>query len=330
MIATLKDPKGTILPVAILHYFFKNGEEEDIVLAPHGNARGSCKRPYVRTAPSTLSSIKKECLQKKPKRLYGEKFSSNGGLLDSDSASSEPRNPKQVYNARSTTLRHSTNEDKDDIFLLLTQLKDDYAGEGGFVQEVKFGKTPEVVLAFEQQLEYLARFCCNTLRFSIMGIDPTFNLGNFFVTVTTYKHLMVKRKSNNENPVFTGPCFIHMQQETQTYFSFLSSLIGKKNDLRDLKAYGSDGEVSLLNALVAAFPDAIGLRCFIHMKDNIEDHLHNKLRVKSEVKSAVIHDIFGHVVGDTRVNYFKWQCISYSVQCSALLARILYVYNGLC
>ena len=54
---------------------------------------------------------------------------------------------------------------------------------------------------------------------------------------------------------------------------FLSSLIGKKNDLRDLKAYGSDGEVTLLNALVAAFPDAIGLRCFIHMKDDIEDHL---------------------------------------------------------
>ena len=94
VIAAVKDPKGTILPVAILHYFFKSGEEEDIMLAPHGNARGSCKRPYVRTAPSTLSSIKKECLHKKPKRRYGEKFSSNGGLLDSDSASSEPRNPK--------------------------------------------------------------------------------------------------------------------------------------------------------------------------------------------------------------------------------------------
>ena len=41
----------------------------------------------------------------------------------------------------------------------------------------------------------------------------------------------------------------------------------------------------LLNALVAAFPDAIGLRSgFIYMKDNMEDHLRNNLRVKSEVK----------------------------------------------
>lgn len=99
-------------------------------------------------------------------------------------------------------------------------------------------------------------------------------------------------KSLNQSAVFP-PC--------QTYYSFLSCLIGKKDALRDLKSYGSDGEVSLLNALVAAFPDAIGLRCFIHMKDNIGDHLHNKLHVKPEVKSVIIHDIFGHVVGDTKV-----------------------------
>ena len=198
MIATVKDPKGTILPVAILHYFFKSGEEEDIVLAPYGNARGSCKRPYVRTAPSNLSRIKKECLHKKPKRLYGKKFSSNGGLLESDSASSEPRNPKQVYNARSTTLSHSKNEDKGEIFLLLTQLKDGYAGEGGFVQEVKFGKTPEVVVAFEQQMEDLARFCCNAVTFPSWASIQLSKWGNVFVTVT------------NEHPTFIGLCFIHM------------------------------------------------------------------------------------------------------------------------
>lgn len=303
MVATVKNSTGNILPYAILHYFFKSGKEEDIVLAPHGNARGSSKRPYIRTEPSTLDTIKDECLHKKPKKLYGDTFSSSGGLLKSDSASAEPRNRKQVYNARATTASQgkSASGDKDEIFLLLTQLKDDYAGEGGFVQEVKFGKTPEVVVGFEQQLDDLVRFCCSPVRFSVMGIDPTFNLGKFFVTVTTYKHLMLKLKSTNEHPVFIGPSFIHMQQETQTYYSFLSCLIGKKNALRDLKSYGSDGEVSLLNALVAAFPDAIGLRCFIHMKDNIGDHLHNKLHVKPEVKSVIIHDIFGHVVGDTKV-----------------------------
>ena len=34
--------------------------EEDIVLAPHGNTRRSCKRPYI-TESTTLSRIQKDC-----------------------------------------------------------------------------------------------------------------------------------------------------------------------------------------------------------------------------------------------------------------------------
>ena len=41
VVATVKDFKGSVLPVAILHYFFKSGQEEDLVLAPHGNSSSS-------------------------------------------------------------------------------------------------------------------------------------------------------------------------------------------------------------------------------------------------------------------------------------------------
>ena len=68
--------------------------------------------------------------------------------MESDSASPEPPNPKQVYNAPSSTSNLRRNIDKDEIFQLLTQVKDDYADEGGFVQEVKSGKTPEVIVGF--------------------------------------------------------------------------------------------------------------------------------------------------------------------------------------
>ena len=79
--------------------------------------------------------------------------------MESDSASFEPRNQKQVYNAaRSSTSNLSRDLDKDEIFQLLTQIKDNYADEGGFVQEVKFGKIPAVIVGFEQQLEDLVRF----------------------------------------------------------------------------------------------------------------------------------------------------------------------------
>ena len=77
-------------------------------------------------------------------------------------------------------------------------------------------------------------------------------------------------------------CAFFKWNKEQTYVSFLCSLIGKKNYLGDPKAYGSDEEVPLLNALAAAFSDAVGLRCFIHMKDNVEDSFLSKLQVKSE------------------------------------------------
>jgi hypothetical protein len=82
---------------------------------------------------------------------------------------------------------------------------------------------------------------------------------------------MLKLKRSDEHPIFIGPCFIHMQQTTHSYYGFLLYWVGKKPAMRDLKAYGSDGELPLLNALVAAFPDALGLRCFLHTKDNLED-----------------------------------------------------------
>ena len=129
-----------------------------------------------------MQIIEEVCHDKKPKRLYGETFKSRGGLLESDSSSSEPRNPKQMYNARSTT--KNVSGEKDEIFQLLTQLKDDYAGEEGFIQEVKFRKTPEVVVSFEQQLDDLVRFCCDPKQFSVLDIDPRFSLGSFFFFIS--------------------------------------------------------------------------------------------------------------------------------------------------
>lgn len=303
ILASLKDFDGNMAPIAVLQYFFKRGKEHDLVLAPHGNARGKDKRPFLRTAPSTFKDIKESCFTKKPKMLYDDKFESNGGLLNSTTISSEPRNPKQIYNARAEITTKNKGEEKDEIFQLLMQLKDDYATGGGFIQEVTFGKTPEVIVAFEQQLNDVARFCTDQVNFSVMGIDPTFNLGKFFVTITTYKHLMLKLKRSNEHPTFVGPCFIHMLQTTQSYYGFLSYLVRKKPVLRDLKAYGSDGELPLLNALIAVFPEpTIGLRCFIHMKDNLEDALQKKFLVQPEVKTSIIKDIFGHKIGDTKVS----------------------------
>ena len=35
----------------------------------------------------------------------------------------------------------------------------------------------------------IERFCCQEKRFGVMGVDPTFNLGSFFVTPISYPNL---------------------------------------------------------------------------------------------------------------------------------------------
>ena len=81
-----------------------------------------------------------------------------------------------------------------------------------------------------------------------------------------------------------------MERQTDKYQSFFSSLIKLQPEIIGLKAYGTDGEKPLLNALEMCFPNAISLRCFIHKKKNIEEHLKGSSAV---VIKEIVSDIFG-------------------------------------
>ena len=65
-----------------------------------------------------------------------------------------------------------------------------------------FGKTPEVVVSFEQQLDNLVRFCCDPKQFSVLGIDPTFSLGSFFCYSDNLQTFNVMEKDHQQPPCF--------------------------------------------------------------------------------------------------------------------------------
>jgi len=60
-----------------------------------------------------------------------------------------------------------------------------------FVQDATCAPEPMAVLTTDQQLNGLVRFCCQPFEFGVLGIDPTFNLGEFSVTPVVYRHLLV-------------------------------------------------------------------------------------------------------------------------------------------
>ena len=200
-----------------------------------------------------------------------------------------------MYNARKN-LKVSSVDNKDDIFELLSLLKEHQSMQGGgFLREVLISSTPCAVLAFDKQLDNLVMFCCQSSRFGVLGVDATFELGDFYVTLTTYRHLFLTSSYGSKPPVLLGPVFIHMERQLDKYHSFFSSLLKLQPQFSAIKAYGTDGEKPLIKALETCFPDAVSLRCFIHKRKNIEEHLKGSSAV---AKRELLSDIFGTQDGE--------------------------------
>ena len=99
-----------------------------------------------------------------------------------------------------------------------------------FVQEVTCAPEPMAILATQQQLFDLSRFCCDH-GFCIMGVDPTFKLGDFSVTPIVYQHLIVKDKKTGKSPWLLGPILIHYRKEFRNYNFFFSTLLAYQKKL---------------------------------------------------------------------------------------------------
>ena len=142
-----------------------------------------------------------------------------------------------------------------------------------FVQEVTCAPEPMAILATSQQLVDLERFCCDPAQFSVMGVDPTFDLGEFSVTLIVHQHLMVQNVRTKKCPWMLGPVLVHYRKEFWNYNFFFSSLIGLRPGLSHIKAVGTDGERAIIDALHQQFCEAQYLLCFRHLQKNIEHHL---------------------------------------------------------
>ncbi len=156
------------------------------------------------------------------------------------------------------------------------------------------------ILATDQQLSDIERFCANgqSTNCSVLGIDPTFNLGDFYVTVTTYENLMLINKKTSKHPVLIGPMLVHQTRTYDTYFYFASQLLKHSKNMSNLNAIGTDGEEQLSNAFGKVFPGAVHLLCTIHKRDNIRRKL-RELLVPSEYAKRMEESIFGYQVGET-------------------------------
>lgn len=284
----------------MLHYSFE-GEEHAVLPRPHGNAKS--QSAYVRTMPSTICKLREASQHLPPKCAVGEVTRSVGGLTGASSVSKLPRNRQQssdcrraLFTPRSTT---ATSSSADPLFPVMVMCKESEGANSDpssrFVRMVCNTPEPMTVLAFDWSLADLERFCTNPQHKVILSVDPTFNLGSFHVTVTTYRHPMLeyKHQRRGSHPVMFGPMFIHQRKLFATYNFFFSHLVGLRPNLRDVQCFGTDGEKALEEALHTQFRFATHLRCFLHFRGNIESKLAD-LGISKTNAQEFVRDIFGN------------------------------------
>ena len=81
----------------------------------------------------------------------------------------------------------------------------------------------------------------------------------------------------------------------------MSSLIGIAPNLTGILAFGTDGEAALVKALKQQFCFAVHLRCFRHMRQDIERKLTTDMCFPKDAVSHILSQIF---LGKRLVQHF--------------------------
>ena len=287
----IADNEEDTLNLALVQYSFDECEHS-VIPRPHANSNR--QEGYVRTMPSTLKKLKSAAADLTPKFAVCQ--AQTGDLLTAASAGALPRNRQQVADMRrrrDDDKEQVCSRKKDPLFSIMLMCKESEGGkpQDSYVRMVSGAPEPMTVLAYNWSLNDIERFCTKG-RCTVLSIDPTFNLGHFDVTVTTYRHLLLIN-SRGKHPVMMGPIFIHLRKKFESYYFFASSLVGLKSSLCDLRAFGTDGEKALASAFETVFRKAIHLRCFLHLRGNLESRLRG-YGIPKHVQIEFIRDVFGN------------------------------------
>ena len=298
----MRDRRNGILNnVAFVQYVY-DGDEENVIRKPHQNSKKGRAPGYTRTKSSVIRKIATNLSSMGPKEAVFQATRDAGGVMQVDSLSDLPRGPRQGYYRnqvkKAPLPAYLQGKEKDDELLeVLLKMKSE---EEPFIRKVSLEKENlTIVLASENQLAELAKYSTSELDFSIVQLDPTFNLGPYECTPISYRNLLLKSKrSGGTSPVRLGPVLIHYRKDEKTFRDFLQTVVDAKPKLKEILSCGTDGETALINAIQSVLPkaDERSVRCFKHLQDNMKSAL-GSFGVAGRQRDY-IDDVFGSVDKD--------------------------------
>ena len=195
---------GHELDLALVQYQY-DGEEHHISPKKHPRT----KKPFIPTASSTRQSIEDKVKHPMgPSTIYDKVFEEAGGMLDVEAISHAPRNIKQVKNARAKLKRASNDEDE---FYSLLALGKEMAES--CIKGLQWRPSPRVVYVEDWQMAEIVENCCQPDSTCVLSIDTTFNVGQFYVTSTTYQNAKFVNQRTGKLANLPGPALFHVRQD---------------------------------------------------------------------------------------------------------------------
>ena len=181
----------------------------------------------------------------------------------------------------------------------LNLVKDD------FVKDIAYRSNPEKdylqTCAFattDTHMDWIKAYCLAENPKAVLGLNMTYKCGLFYVTPVTMKHPMLVEK--NDPLSHLGAVVALATSATKDYedYRFLEEKISK---FVAGKPYGTDGELAIEKAFqkylpiddIASTKQSIHLRCFAHVKTDMEKSLSDKTSFDGKNRNKVIADILG-------------------------------------
>ena len=238
-----------------------------------------------------------------PKAVLDEIYFSSGDVYHARSLIQLPRSPRDIYNAQAAAKKvfksstwNGSFKEQDGMWVILEKANKEEVEflELKFILDFRMHPSFSVVLSLERQLDDLVNFCTNPKEFSVFSIDTTFNIfnDNISLTVTTKRNLKLENPSTGQAPVFIGPLLMDQKKDRKTYSRFANCLVTEKPEISAFLACGTAGEKAIVDGFKRNVPYAIFLRCFIHYKKNVEEHLENRGFGK-DLKKLFLDELFG-------------------------------------
>ena len=224
-----------------------------------------------------------------PKSVVAEITKEAGGIIECQSSSCLPRNCRQVSNARYS---NSSKPNHDLLYAVIEMCMKSKCESEKFGQCIQAAPEPLCVLALEQQLLDLERFCTCEDEFTVLGFDLTFNCGKFSVMVTAYRNLMLESSLDGTVPTFLGPMLVHQRKLKGSFHYLIPSIIGAYPPLSRILAVGTDGESNLSAAILNNLPFAQHMCCAVHMTRNIQEKM-KEVGVPKQYQGLFIEDVMG-------------------------------------